>query len=282
VRNRYSGGPRIAYFPDAYNEVDGVARLSRHFEAFAKSREFQFLTVHAGPRKEIVTSGSVTRVQLPRGPLTFPLDQTHKYDLAFWRYYRDVANRVQDFDPDVVQITGPSDVGMLGALVAHKLRVPLAACWETNLHQYARSRLSRALPFLPRSLSKRLLDAAESWALKGAVRFYKIPRLLFAPNRGMVTLLEQRTAKPCFLMSHSVDTTIFSPEFRRREAGPFRIGYVGRLSAEKNVRVLARIEHALLSEGHREFRIVFVGDGAERKWLGKNMRQAEGSIPRIR
>jgi phosphatidylinositol alpha 1,6-mannosyltransferase len=76
-------------------------------------------------------------------------------------------------------------------------------------------------------------------------------------------------------MSHSVDTAVSSPEFRDREGGPFRIGYVGRLTAEKNVRLLAQIEHALLTRGHRDFRIVVVGDGAEEKWLRKNMRQAE-------
>jgi len=275
VRNRDSGSLRIAFFPDAYNEVDGVANTSRHFEAFAKNRELQFLTVHAGPRKEIVTAGSVTRVQLPRSPFTFPLDRTHEYDLAFWRHYREVAILVQDFDPDVVQITGPSDVGMLGALIAHKLNVPLAANWQTNLHQYARSRLSPALSLLAKSLSTKLLSAVERWTLRAAMRFYKIPRLLFAPNREMVTLLEQRTGKPCFLMSHSVDTAVFSPEFRDREGGPLRIGYVGRLTAEKNVRLLAQIEHALLTRGHRDFRMVVVGDGAEGKWLAKNMRQAE-------
>jgi phosphatidylinositol alpha 1,6-mannosyltransferase len=275
VRNRDRGSLRIAFFPDAYNEVDGVANTSRHFEAFAKKRDLQFLTVHAGPRKEIVTAGSVTRVQLPRGPLTFPLDQTHAYDLAFSRHYRETASLVRDFDADVVQITGPSDVGMLGALIAHKLSIPLAASWQTNLHQYARSRLSSALSLLPKSLSTKLLNAVERWTLRAAMRFYKIPRLLFAPNQEMVALLEQTTGKPCYLMSHSVDTAVFSPEFRDREKGPFRIGYVGRLTKEKNVRVLARIEHALFTRGHRDFRMVIVGDGAERKWLRKNMRQAE-------
>ena len=275
MRNRNSGGLRIAFFPDAYNELDGVANTSRHFEAFAKNQELQFLTVHAGPRKEIVTAGSTTRVQLPRSPLTFPLDQTHQYDLAFLRHYREVAGLVRDFEPDVVQITGPSDVGMLGALIAHKLSVPLSASWQTNLHQYARSRLSPMLSFLPRSLSTRLLSAVERWTLLAAIRFYKIPRLLFAPNREMVALLEQATGKSCFLMPHSVDTVVFSPEFRDREKSPFRIGYVGRLTAEKNVRLLAQIEHALLCRGHRDFRIVIVGDGSEGKWLRKNMRQAE-------
>ena len=270
-----SEGVRIAFFPDAYNEVDGIANTSRHFEAFAKCRELEFLTVHAGPCKEIVTEGSVTRVQLPRGPLTFPLDRTHKYDLGFCRHYREVASLVQDFKPDVIQITGPSDVGMLGAFIAYKLSVPLAATWQTNLHQYARSRLTTPLSLLPKSLSTRSLSAVERWTLRAAMSFYKIPRLLFAPNHELVLLLEKRTGKPCFLMPHSVDTAVFSPQFRDRKNCPFRIGYVGRLTAEKNVRLLAQIEQALLARGHQDFRIVIVGDGAEGKWLRENMAQAE-------
>jgi phosphatidylinositol alpha 1,6-mannosyltransferase len=272
VRNRNCGSLRIAFFPDAYNEVDGVANTSRHFEAFAKNRQLPFLTVHAGPRKQIVTTGTTTTVQLPRSPLTFPLDRTHEYDLVFWRYYREVASLVRDFNPDVVQITGPSDLGMLGALIAHKLCIPLAASWQTNLHQYARSRLA---PVFPESLSTHLLSAVERWALRAVMRFYKIPRLLFTPNREMLAFLEQTTGKPCLLMSHSVDSTVFSPEFRDKENGPFTIGYVGRLTAEKNVRVFAQIERALVARGHRDFRIVIVGEGTEGKWLQKNMAHAE-------
>jgi glycosyltransferase involved in cell wall biosynthesis len=50
---------------------------------------------------------------------------------------------------------------------------------------------------------------------------------------------------------------------------------VGRLTAEKNVRLLAEIEHALLMRGHKNVRMVVIGDGAEGKWLRKNMRQVE-------
>jgi len=275
VRKRNGESLRIAFFPDVYNEVDGVANTSRHFEAFAKERQLPFLIVHAGPRKQIVTTGSITTVQLPRGPFTFPLDRAHEYDLGFWRYYRELVSLVRDFDPDVVQITGPSDLGMLGALIAHKLSIPLAASWQTNLHQYARSRLSSLLSVLPESLSRPLLSAVERWTLRAATRFYRIPQLLFTPNREMLALLEQTTGKPCLLMSHSVDTSVFSPEFRDREKGPFTIGYVGRLTAEKNVRVLAEIERALVARGHREFRMVVVGEGAEGKWLRKNMAHAE-------
>jgi hypothetical protein len=44
-------------------------------------------------------------------------------------------------------------------------------------------------------------------------------------------------------------------------------GDVGRLTAEKNERALARLERALFDRGHRDFRFVVVGEGAEREWL---------------
>jgi glycosyltransferase involved in cell wall biosynthesis len=98
---------------------------------------------------------------------------------------------------------------------------------------------------------------------------------LFAPNQEVIRMLEAATGKPCYLMSHAVDAAVFSPELRDRTEGPFRIGYVGRLTAEKNVRTLARLEKALLEQGYRDFRFVVVGEGGEQEWLRNNMLQAE-------
>jgi len=184
---------------------------------------------------------------------------------------------VRDFNPNVIHITGPSDVGILGALVAHNLSVTLAASWQTNLHQFARCRVSGLLSSWPENLSTKLAAAAEFASFHAAARFYKIPRLLFTPNRELVQMLGKATGKPCFLMSHSVNTGTFSPAFRERSAGPFRIGYVGRLTPEKNVRFLARLERDLLAKGNRDFRMVMIGEGSEKKWLRENMQHAEFS-----
>lgn len=128
---------RVAFFPCVYHEVDGVAKTGREFEAFASRHEIPFFTVHAGRRDLVTTAGPVTRVQLPRSPLKFPLDRAHDYDLLFGRHYRRLEPLLRSFQPDVVQITGASDVGTLGAYVAYKMGIPLAASWQTNIHQYA-------------------------------------------------------------------------------------------------------------------------------------------------
>ena len=266
---------RVAFFPCVYHEVDGVAQTSRHFEAYARREEMPFLMAHAGPQDEVTTAGPFTRVELRRGPVKFPLDRAHDYDLLFLRHYRKLEPLLRDFRPDVVQITGPSDVGTLGAYVAYKMKIPLAATWQTNIHQFARRRMAAAVSFLPDAVAEKIADVTERLSFRAAARFYKIPRLLFAPNPEMIRVLEKATGKPCFLMSHAVDTAVFSPEFRERKGGQFRIGYVGRLTAEKSVRVLARLEQALLERGLQNFRFVVVGEGAEREWLQKNMQQVE-------
>jgi len=270
-----AGDIRVALFPCTYREIDGVANTSKQFAAYAKEHGFPFLLVHAGPRDEVATDGSITRIQLRRGRVKFPLDGHHEFDLLFLRHYPTLLRLVREFSPNVIHITGPSDVGILGALLAHNLGVTLAASWQTNLHQFARCRVSGLLSSWPENLSTNLAAAAEFVSFHAAARFYKIPRLLFTPICELVELLGKTTGKPCFLMSHSVDTETFSPVFRERTAGPFRIGYVGRLTPEKNVRFLAQLERDLLAKGNRDFRIVLIGQGAEEKWLRENMRHAE-------
>jgi phosphatidylinositol alpha 1,6-mannosyltransferase len=47
------------------------------------------------------------------------------------------------------------------------------------------------------------------------------------------------------------------------------------LQAEKNVRMLAEMEKLLLSAGKSNFKFLIVGEGYEREWLEKNMKNAE-------
>jgi glycosyltransferase involved in cell wall biosynthesis len=76
-------------------------------------------------------------------------------------------------------------------------------------------------------------------------------------------------------MAHGVDTSVYSPDRRRERTGSFCIGYVGRLTPEKNVRALAELEKKLIVAGQRNFRFLVVGEGGEKEWLRKNLRLGE-------
>ena len=267
--------PRVAFFTDSFHEVNGVALTSRQFEAFAFRRNLPFLSVHAGASTATEAIGSVTTIELERGNAAFALESDLAFDPLLWLHRARVAQEICSFQPNLIHVTGPGDFGMLGAYIAHQLHIPLAASWHTNVHEYAARRLKKLFNFVPEKPLQRISAAAERGALNGAAQFYKIAKVLFAPNRELVDLLYQRTQKPCFLMQRGVDAELYHPDKRTPGYRPFCIGYVGRLSPEKNVRLLAAIEHSLLQAGHSEFRFVIVGSGSEKDWLTENMSHAE-------
>jgi phosphatidylinositol alpha 1,6-mannosyltransferase len=205
----------------------------------------------------------------------FRLDKKHDFDLMFWRHYQKVAEAIRKFAPHVLRITGPSDVGQLGALLAHRLRIPLAASWHTNLHEYAEERASSVVQFLPERFRKRVGLKIRQGSLSALLRFYAIPRLLFAPNPDLRDLLKKETHKPVYPMERGVDLDLFTPERRNRQRDQFVIGYVGRLTVEKNIRFLVELERALLESGFSNFRFSVVGQGSEEPWLKLHMRRAD-------
>lgn len=268
---------RVAYFPDSFHEMNGVAHTSRHFEAFARNHRRPFLCVRAGTRiPALIEEGSVQTLELPRSSFSFPIEKDLRFDLAFWRHAPCVMRTLRAFRPDLVHITGPSDVGMLGAWAAAKLKVPLVASWHTNVHEYAARRAGWFTRlFGPRRASfERQIEATSLWL---SARFYRLARVLFAPNNDLCRLLERATRRPCFLMTRGVDTQAFSPGHRVRSgtADELVLGFVGRLSIEKNLRLLVRVADDLRSMGAPPFRFLIIGHGAEEPWLRQHLPEAE-------
>ena len=265
---------RVAFFTDSFNEVNGVALTSREFVGFARRRGLPMFSVHAGPQKGIVQEGSVTTFEFQRGPVRWNLEHDLAIDFLFLRYRHRLREALEKFQPDLVHITGPSDSGMLGVLLAHQIGVPLVASWHTNLHEFGARRLSQMLGFLPQQTRVATARWFEKTALDQCMRFYRLAKLVFAPNAELVELLALRTGRPAFLMSRGIDTELFSPARRARLDQDFVIGYVGRLSPEKHVRLLAEIEESLIQAGMNNYRFLIVGHGSEHSWLSRVMRRA--------
>jgi phosphatidylinositol alpha 1,6-mannosyltransferase len=269
---------RVAYFPDSFHEINGVAHTSRHFESFVRGRGWPFLCVRAGDRREaLVEEGTLTTLELPRGVLSFPLDKDLNFDVAWVRHLPLLTRVLREFRPDIVHITGPSENGLWGAWLAHHLRVPLAASWHTNLHEYAATRSQWLFAGLGAEQAQAAGRLIEGVALRLLARFYQLARVLFAPNPDLCRLLEERTGRPCHLMQRGIDAQLFSPARRERDASDagLVLGFVGRLSPEKNVALLARVQRELESAGLRDFRFRIVGQGAEESWLRQHLPRAE-------
>lgn len=184
---------------------------------------------------------------------------------------------LERFKPDMIHITGPSEVGMLGAGLAHYLGLPLAASWHTNVHEYAARRSEWFLRLLPARQSVATGQKIEDVAMAAAAKFYSIAQVLFAPNPELCRKLEEMTERPCHLMPRGVDADLFHPSKRKRAADDRDqvLGFVGRLSVEKNIAGLVQVQDELEQMGHRSFRFLIVGHGGDEAWLRERLHRAE-------
>ncbi len=264
--------PRVAFFPDSFHEVNGVAHTARNLAAYAERHGLPFLTVRAGSALR-----SASSLDLPRSRFAVPLEKDLFFDPLFVRHFRKIDRALREFRPDLIHITGPSELGIAAAIFAWRQGIPLAASWHTNLHEYAGRRLRWLRRFLRPAHARRVEALTERLALDATTRFYRLARVLFAPNPELCNLLEHRTHKPCTLMERGVDTALFSPgrRMRSRADGMIRLGFVGRLSVEKNVALLPRIESELRAMGYTNTRFVIIGHGALEPALRAELPTAE-------
>ena len=242
---------------------------------FAKQRNYPLICIHAGPRTEAKDEGSIRHLSLKRSPLAIPMDETLKYDPLFQRHVTRVRKELEKFKPDVIHITGLNDVSIIGAYLAWKLKIAMTASWHTNLHEFAAQRLRTRFGFMPASVTEGVAGFAQKHILRGALLYYKMPQRILAPNQELRDILVNGTGRKANLMARGVDTTIFSPSNRTVNDGILRFGYVGRLRAEKNVRLLAELEKRLLESGRTGFKFLIVGEGSEREYLEQYMKTAE-------
>jgi len=266
---------RVAFFTDSFHEVNGVALTSREYVNFARRRSIPVFSVHAGPRTGITRDGSVVTFEFHRGPVRWNLEHDLAVDFLAWRHRARLWEALRNFRPELIHITGPGDAGILGAWAAWQFKLPLAASWHTNVHEYANRRLNRTFKLMPKAWREAAGTAAEATVLESCVQFYRCAKVLYAPNPELVEMLRARTGRPVHMMSRGIDTVMYDPAKRERSDDAFVIGYVGRLSAEKNVRMLAAIETRLRAAGMEDYRFLVIGEGAERGWLRANLKRAD-------
>lgn len=229
-------------------------------------RGLPFLCIRPGASYRQWPEKSVENIELPRSRLSVKIEEGLCQDLAILRHSRLVRERFRAFRPDVVHVTSMGDFGLLGLRLAREFDLPVVMAWHTNVHEYAAWRFEKAASPVPAGARAVMAGGIERLALAVSIGFYRKAAVGPAPNLELVDMLRSGTRRPAYLMERGVDTVLFDPSRRERGAG--------RLSTEKNLRLLGRLEDALLAEGLDDFHFEIVGLGSEREWLQANLRRA--------
>ncbi len=267
--------PRVAFVSDIFYEVNGAALTSREFVEYGKRNGCPVLTLHPHTETRLFDEGSARYVELQRSLATVPVETDFGFDTLMWRYKGLIEKELDHFRPDIMHVVSPGDLGLLAIVIARRRKLPMILGYHTNLHEFARHRLEKALSFLPQRFVESAGKAAEDHSLNLLLQLYKLACASLAPNREYTELLEKASGKRSFVMTRGVDTKQYDPAKRSRKDDTFVIGFVGRLQPEKNVRMLAEVEKILLEAGEEDFRFLIVGSGGEQTWLAENIRNLE-------
>jgi len=167
---------------------------------------------------------------------------------------------------DVVHVTTPGPVGLAALYVASRLRLPLVGSFHTDLAAY-----TTLLSGSPRLGA--LMREYMRWLYNRCAR-------VLAPSEATRAMLIAAKCRPETLAvwPRGVDTELFSPAKRsRRLRDRWHVSdrrpailYVGRVSAEKGLRMLPALQRSLHSAG-LQHRFIIAGQGPMRGELERDL-----------
>lgn len=196
----------------------------------------------------------------------FPVVRLPSLPLPFYRDFavglpalRTMTAAIRAFSPDVVHLASPALLGSAAVEVARRWALPTVAVFQTDLPGFAGR--------------YRLPGGEALWSLLRRVHS-AVDRTL-VPSSATMETLSSRDFPRLYLWRRGVDTLRFHPDHRdeglRRRLAPHGeriVGYVGRLSRDKRVELLAHVARL------RGIRLVVVGDGPERARLRRRLPDA--------
>jgi glycosyltransferase involved in cell wall biosynthesis/predicted metal-dependent phosphoesterase TrpH len=251
---------KLGVFTDTFEDVNGVSRFIQTIgeQGAGRGRDLTIHTCTNDPRinvpyrKNFVPTFSCPFPAYPQLSLSLP-------PLAELLHWCDT----QQFDAIHVHTPGP--MGLCGWLVASMLNIPLLSTYHTDFPAYV----------LDHTQDHRLTVAAEAY-MKW---FYNRSSLVFTRSRQyepILTKLGIESGK-MMMMPPCVDSETFNPRHRmsdywtsRGSSHRYHLLYAGRVSAEKNLDVLAE-SFKRICQQRKDVALAVAGDGPQLASLQKRM-----------
>ena len=251
--SRSKRAEKIALFTDTLDEINGVAMTIRRLIATARDRGIELTVITSGNReladsegvRQFAAVGDFVLPEYPELKLSFPP-------------ILDVMDFVEREGFTQIHVSTPGTVGLLGLLIAKTMDIPVAGTYHTDIPQYVRSLTND--------------DFLEGVAWSYMIWFYSQMGEVLIPSEGTRAQLSshglsREKMKP---LPRWVDTELFTPQKKTQQFWEMRglpagvkLLYVGRVSREKSLGLLAQVFRDLVDEG-AEVSLAVIGDGPYR------------------
>ena len=242
--------PNVAHFTDTFYEINGVALTLRQQLKVAQlnGKQMTIVTCNLENRPEEAGIKAFT----PIGVADLPEYPEQK---LFIPPLLEMLKFCYDHNITHIHSATPGPVGLAALAIAHILKLPTSGTYHTQLPQYARFLTGDAM--------------IQDLTWKYTLWYYDQLDMVYAPSEATRSELVEKgfnTDKVrCY--PRGIDIKRFHPG-RRKELTTtrFRLGpetkllYVGRVSREKNLHLLARVYHRICCN-RKDIKLVVIGDG---------------------
>ena len=251
---------KIALFTDTLDEINGVAITIRRLIETASIRGVQLTVITSTPAETGFNNG----VMNFRAIGDFSLPEYPELKLHFPPLL-EVIDYMEREGFTHIHASTPGTVGLLGLLLAKLLDLPSAGTYHTDIPQYVRD-----------LTNDEFLEKA-AWSYM--IWFYSQLEEVMVPSASTRTQLIEHglAAEKTRPLPRWVDTARFSPAFRVAGfwekyglKGERKLLYVGRVSKEKNLELLADTFIEVTERGFA-CSLVIIGDGPYRKEMEERL-----------
>lgn len=247
---------RIAFFTNTFPpDVNGVAHVVKAFRRELQRRGIEVYVFAPAPRNHNGTSQGRPRPGDDPLVLRFPSLPVPRLDYAAALPFSQAVSRaLRQVSFDLVHTHHPLWVGQWGARYARRTGSPLVTTIHTHYELFA------PMVPLPRSL-------VESYLRAKVRRYCNACDLVTTPAASNQTRLEQAgVVRPVVVMPNPLDLALFEHadggpvRERLNLQGKFVLGYLGRLSPEKQLRVVVEAA-ARVCRQRQDAHLVIAGGG---------------------
>jgi glycosyltransferase involved in cell wall biosynthesis len=241
---------KFAHFTDTYYEVNGVAQTLQQQVRFAlkNHKDYTLITCDAygqGDQPGVRNFAPIGTYELPEYP----------EQKIFYPPFLEMLAYCYDQGIDHIHSATPGPVGLAALAIARILKLPITGTYHTAIPQYAQILTGD--------------EGIAELAWKYVLWYYDQMDVIYAPSQATRDELVAKGINPAKVRVYprGIDIERFHPAkrngiFKKQYRLPegIRLLYVGRVSKEKNLHLLAEAFERLAAEG-QPVQLVVVGDG---------------------
>ncbi|MED4652092.1 glycosyltransferase family 4 protein [Bacillus pseudomycoides] len=238
---------RVAIFTDTFTpQVNGVANTLDRLTLYFQKQNIAYSVFAPQHTAEDDFVANVNKMRSIPLKILYP---ECRFAFPTPRIKRELLN----FQPDIIHVATPFNMGLCGMYYAKKLNIPLVGSYHTDFDSY--------LQYYKIEFFSNMLWNYLKW-------FHSSMQKNFVPSPETLQQLTQKGFRNLYIWGRGVDCSLFHQAynkdlFRKKYniTAPYILSYIGRIAPEKDIETLRTLIHTTIKERKDNIHWLIAGDG---------------------